>query len=100
MNDDRRPARRSIATAMPGGPGGLLPRGSHGSGRADFPHPARQATDSLRRGQTACTTRGRGSGNASSSLLVATSPGLALERRDNHLHHSSAAQYRNESSAE
>jgi hypothetical protein len=28
--------------------GGLLPRSSHGSGHADFPHPALQATVSLR----------------------------------------------------
>jgi len=33
---------------LPGGPRGLLPRGSHGSGHADFPHPARQVMGSLR----------------------------------------------------
>ena len=31
-----------------GGPGGLLPQGSHGPGRADFPHPVRQFMVSLR----------------------------------------------------
>ena len=36
------------ARGGPGGPGRLPARGSHGSGRADFPHPARQVTDSLR----------------------------------------------------
>ena len=29
---------------------GLLPRGSHGSGHADFPHPALRSTASLRGG--------------------------------------------------
>jgi hypothetical protein len=43
--------------------------------------------------------RGRGSGYASKDTPVAVSPGLALERRDSHLHHSSRAQLRNESSA-
>ena len=33
--------------AMPGGPGGSLLRGSHRSGRAGFPHPARRVTGSL-----------------------------------------------------
>jgi hypothetical protein len=36
--------------AHPGGPGGLLPRGSHGSGLAQLRHPARQVTGSLRVG--------------------------------------------------
>jgi hypothetical protein len=33
---------------LPGRPRGLLPRGSHRSGRADFPHPVPQATVLLR----------------------------------------------------
>ncbi len=37
-----------IELGQSGRPGGLLPRGSHGSGRADFPHPALQPTVSLR----------------------------------------------------
>src|SRR5579883_1657532 len=34
----------SSAPTPPGGPGGSLPRGSHRSGRAGLPHPARQIT--------------------------------------------------------
>ena len=35
-------------TLLPGGPGGFLPRGSHGSERAELPHSARRGVDSLR----------------------------------------------------
>jgi hypothetical protein len=43
----------AIATGrdrLPGGPRGLLPRGSHGSGLAQLRHPARQVTGLLRVG--------------------------------------------------
>lgn len=49
--------------------------------------------------QIACEMTGRGSGYASNSTFIACIPPLVLERRDNHLHHSTRTQYRNESSA-
>lgn len=49
--------------------------------------------------QIACEMTGRGSGYASNSTFIACIPPLVSERRDNHLHHSTRTQYRNESSA-
>jgi ORF6N domain-containing protein len=50
-------ARLGRAVAFPS-------RLSHRSGRADFPHPARQDTGSLRDRSAECTTTGSTSGNA------------------------------------
>jgi hypothetical protein len=40
--------RRTAVAKLPGHPGGLLPQGSHRSGRARLTHPARQTTGSRR----------------------------------------------------
>jgi type II secretory pathway pseudopilin PulG len=57
-------ARLSVTRSRPLGGSGRLPtRSSHRSGRAGFPHPARQITDSLRVKRNA-PPPGRATGNA------------------------------------
>lgn len=51
-------AHGALLTKLPGGPGRLPSQGSHRSGRAELPHPARQNT-ALLRGEPVHNARSR-----------------------------------------
>ena len=69
-----------------GWPPAVADRGSHGPGRADFPHPVRQVTGSLR-DRAEWTTRAGGSGKSSKQLRPCASQFNRVfhERRMSHL---------------
>jgi hypothetical protein len=54
-----------VSSPMPGGPGRSPARASHGSGRAGFPHPARQVTDLLHEARASDGPPAPGAGSAS-----------------------------------
>ena len=79
------PPRSQVAakTLVPGHPGGLLPQGSHRSGRARLTHPVRQTTGWLR--TAAPTAGGTGKTQRLSNAFICTQDSRALPlRRDSH----------------
>ena len=92
MHPKRRGKRRSRSRRRRSGrPGSLPSRGSHGSGRAEFPHPALRGTVfATRHGRT----HGDGSGYRCSNRRIAVGGSPRCERRRSQCHHAQTTRYR------
>jgi formylglycine-generating enzyme required for sulfatase activity len=83
--------RRPGAKRRSGRPGSLPSRGSHGSGRAEFPHPALRGTVfAARHGRT----HGGGSGYRCSNRRIAVGGSPRCERWRSQCHHAQTTRYR------
>ena len=92
MHPKRRGKRRSRSRRRRSGrPGSLPSRGTHGSGRAEFPHPALRGTVfATRHGRT----HGDGSGYRCSNRRIAVGGSPRCERRRSQCHHAQTTRYR------